>query len=533
MSRTALMPRRLRPTAIKLVIVSGAAAACVAGTVVGVAAASPTSPTSPSSRSTAPTAVKPRPIDHQLCYTAKGTYPIPPAIELFNQFSPKGFVPRFGVGAVAVHCNPVVKILPPTNKKFPITNPAAHLVCLHMAAPVPQPTPKVVVSNQFGSAELIPGQPNLFCLPSFTYLKAPPPAIGPGQPAGLSHFTCYPVKEVPGSPGYQPPPAVLLRDEFVPTGTGPVQAKVSPIPQELCLPTVKTVGTKVYKVVNYAAHLLCFPVTQTPVITPVWDRNQFGISPMTIGRTRWLCLPSSQALVPPPVSHHLCYVASGKFPAQPPAVRLINQFTPHGFAAKVGAVALHCNPVAKTVISSTGTTTFPIINPAAHLACFHIAAARQPARRVIVTNQFGSGLLITGQPNLLCLPTWKSLKAPPNMKTPQPPRLSHFTCYSVREPAGTAGFNPPPVLLRDEFSPRPVQATVGKVPQELCLPTKKIVGTKVFPIVNSAAHLLCFPVTQTPIISPVYDQNQFGTTAIRIIATRWLCVPSTKQVAQP
>ena len=51
---------------------------------------------------------------------------------------------------------------------------------------------------------------------------------------------------------------------------------------------------------------------------------------------------------------------------------------------------------------------------------------------MIVTNQFGADGLITGQPNLLCLPSWKSLKGPPNQKKPQPPGLSHFTCYPVR-----------------------------------------------------------------------------------------------------
>ena len=42
-------------------------------------------------------------------------------------------------------------------------------------------------------------------------------------------------------------------------------------------------------------------------------------------------------------------------------------------------------------------------------------------------------------------------------------------------------------------------------------------------------HLLCFPVSQTPII-PVLDQNQFGTSVVHIRATNWLCVPSTKKV---
>jgi hypothetical protein len=76
-------------------------------------------------------------------------------------------------------------------------------------------------------------------------------------------------------------------------------------------------------------------------------------------------------------------------------------------------------------------------------------------------------ILPTGQPNLLCVPSWKSLTGPPGTTPKTPPGLNHFTCY---------------------------------------------------------------PVTRTPIISPVFDENQFGTRKVAISQTRWLCVPSTKKV---
>jgi hypothetical protein len=521
MFRTTLREHRWRPAATKMAIASGVAVACAAGTMVGVAVASPAA----TPRVFSPAATKPRPVDHQLCYAAAhARYKIPAGIELFNQFSPHGFVPRINP-VPAIHCNPVKKIIvnPAGNKVFPIRNPAAHLLCFHMAAAKPQPTPSVIVTNQFGSAELIPSQPNLLCLPSWKSLTGPPNQKLP-QPPGLSHFTCYPVKLAPGSKGYQPPPAILLQDEFA--GKGPTQVQVSAIPQELCLPTAKTVGTKVTKIVNSAAHLLCFGVTPTPIKPKVWDQNQFGTSAMRIVRTRWLCLPSTKVVVP---DHHLCYTATGRFPI-PRGVELFNQFAPRGFRPKIGAVALHCNPVEKIVVNSPGNQVFPITNPAAHLLCFRMAAPTQAAHEVQVTNQFGTGLLITGQPNLLCLPSWKGLKKPPNMKVPQPPGLSHFTCYPVREVPGTNGYQPPPLMLKDQFAGKAVRVKVVPVPQELCLPTKKIVGKKVFPIVNAISHLLCFPVSRTPIVPRVFDQNQFGTEAIRILQTRWLCLPSTKQV---
>jgi len=526
MFRTTLRERRWRPAAAKAAIASGVAMACAAGTMVGVAVASPAA----TPRVVSAT-VKPRPIDHQLCYAVThGRYKIPAAIELFNQFSPHGFVPRINP-VPAIHCNPAEKIIvsPTGNKKFPITNPAAHLLCLHMAAAKPQPAPKVIVTNQFGSAELIPGQPNLLCLPSWKSLTAPPNRPQP-QPPGLSHFTCYPVKLAPGSKGYQPPPGVLLQDEFA-GSAGPTQVQVSAIPQELCLPTAKTVGTKVTKIVNHAAHLLCFAVTPTPKKPKVWDQNQFGTSAMAIVRTKWLCLPSRKVIVPPPVDHHLCYAASGRFPI-PAGVELFNQFARRGFRPKIGAVAFHCNPVVKIIANPTGgKQVFPITNPAAHLLCFHMAAGRQPRHEVQVTNQFGTGLLITDQPDLLCLPSWKNIRKPPNMPVPQPPGLSHFTCYHVTQVAGTNGYQVPPGLtLKDQFAQKPVPVKVGPVPEQLCLPTKKVIGKKVFPIINPIAHLLCFPVSQTPIVTPVFDQNQFGTEAVKIRVSHWLCLPSTKMV---
>ena len=107
------------------------AIACLAALITGVAAsAAPTGP-STAGRVSAPEATATAKLDHQLCYSASGKIKVPNNIELFNQFVPKGF--RIKVGKIASHCNPVEKILP-TGAKFPITNPAAHLLCLTISA---------------------------------------------------------------------------------------------------------------------------------------------------------------------------------------------------------------------------------------------------------------------------------------------------------------------------------------------------------------------------------------------------------------
>jgi hypothetical protein len=225
------------------------------------------------------------------------------------------------------------------------------------------------------------------------------------------------------------------------------------------------------------------------------------------------------------IDHQLCYTAAAKFPT-PPLVLLQNQFSPKGFEPKIGEFALHCNPVLKI----TPTAQFPIRHPKAHLACWSITEPAQPTPLVQVANQFGSAVLQPGQPNLLCLPSWKSLTGPPHQKTPQPATLSHFTCYPVLKTV-SGGYKPPAVMLKDEFAPKPVAATVSPVPQELCLPTQKtvIATKKVYKIVNPVWHLLCFGVSPTPIRQP-WDQNQFGTSRVDIVQTRWLCLPSTKKI---
>ena len=120
------------------------------------------------------------------------------------------------------------------------------------------------------------------------------------------------------------------------------------------------------------------------------------------------------------VDHQLCYTASGKFLKVPTGpVRLINQFVPNGFVPKINpTLVAHCNPVQKTVDTPSGLKTYKITNPAAHLGCFLITEATQKKCKVRVQNQFGYSILITGQPNLLCLPTWKSMTGPPMQKKP-------------------------------------------------------------------------------------------------------------------
>src|SRR5579871_1048588 len=136
------------------------------------------------------------------------------------------------------------------------------------------------------------------------------------------------------------------------------------------------------------------------------------------------------------VDHHLCYTAGGKFrPPATGAVRLIDQFSPNGFVPIIRpALVVHCNPVTKIIRLPAGQKVYKPTNPRAHLACLPISlppGTTVPTPKVTVGNQFGQATVYLGQPNLLCLPSWKGLTGPPNVKPSTPPGLSHFTCYPV------------------------------------------------------------------------------------------------------
>lgn len=237
----------------------------------------------------------------------------------------------------------------------------------------------------------------------------------------------------------------------------------------------------------------------------------------------------------PKVDHQLCYAAKAKGFRIPTGVVLKNQFNPRGFPVRIGPAVAHCNPVVKIIPGPAGPIKFPVTNPAAHLACFRITAPKQPTPLVLVQNQFGEADLNVGPPVLLCLPSWKRIAGPPHTRAVQPPGLSHFTCYAVRVQQGSYTV-PKGIMLRDEFARRPVPVQVNNVPVLLCLPTVKIVHGHVTRIVNPRVHLLCFPVSKTPIRPRVFDKNQFGTAVVQINRTaisRLLCLPSTKQVLHP
>ena len=192
-----------------------------------------------------------------------------------------------------------------------------------------------------------------------------------------------------------------------------------------------------------------------------------------------------------------------------PAVRLKNQFSPDGFVPVIrSGLAFHLQPGDEDDSDAewdngiqgheSGRAPCMLADDGPNGAADHEGRGHEPVR---------SATLVTRQPNLLCLPSWKGLTGPP-MKTPTtPPGLSHFTCYPVGVASGA--YKPPAVGLRlkDEFSAKPVAVTVNPMPQELCVPTEKVVGKRDYKILDPATHLLCFGGPKTPIKPKVWTRT--------------------------
>ena len=233
------------------------------------------------------------PLDHQLCYVAKGVFKIPANIKLYNDLYPNGFTPTSIARQTEFHCNPVTKIIstPSGRQVYKAAHPADHLVCMELV--YGGWTPQYVqVQNQFGTAVLQTKQAGQFCLPSWKSLTGPPNK-SVSAPPGLSHFACYFVTVQSGA--YNPPAQVLVRDEFT-TRNEPVT--LNAVPPFLCLPTAKLVGKKFYAK-NNTQYLTCFYASPTRHPAAVWDQNQFGTSKMKFvaGQVEYLCLPSTGQII--------------------------------------------------------------------------------------------------------------------------------------------------------------------------------------------------------------------------------------------
>lgn len=476
-------------------------------------------------RSPSTVSATPNTLDHFLCYSASAvtasSFTPPATVKIKNVLQPS--LTTVGVGAINLHCNPTMKqVVNPTGQAttFPINNPNDHLLCWNVHG---TSAPTVLsITNQFGTATMSAGTLAELCLPSWKSLTGPPNQTT-STPPGLDHFACYPLSPTSTTTGFTPPGSVGVSDEF----SSAITTVTVGAAQLLCVPTTKVANGAVYSPSSATDQsLTCFSVTKTPMVTPVYDQNQFGQGPITIVSTSYLCLPSTVTIAPV-LDHFLCYTVYRAVGFRVPrGVQVSNVISSPAVRPLIGPANLHCNPTVKQVATTTGVVTYPISRPHDHLLCWR-ALAKNATQTLTDTNQFGTATVSVGQLAELCLPSWKSLKGLPNMRPVSPPGLDHFACYPIALPAGSSFSIPPLVRVRDEFARALTTVKVGRAVM-LCVPTTKIANGAVYrPASALDESLTCFTVSPTPLVRTVFDENQFRQGPVSLRLTAYLCLPST------
>jgi hypothetical protein len=174
------------------------------------------------------------------------------------------------------------------------------------------------------------------------------------------------------------------------------------------------------------------------------------------------------------------------------------------------------------------------VDPVIHLAAYRIRQATAHVRRtnVLVANQLGDVRVDTVKPDLLLVPSNKSLGGPASPPIPGTYLVDHYKCYKVRVTPGTPRFARREVTVADQFTSPPKRVLLRK-PRHLCIPVDK----QGEGVQNPAAHLLCY------LAKPVRGEqrhvrqigvdlaNQLGTLQSDTVKERELCIPSQKSLA--
>jgi hypothetical protein len=247
-------------------------------------------------------------------------------------------------------------------------------------------------------------------------------------------------------------------------------------------------------------------VTETPTETPA-DTPTVTETPTEI---------PTATRTPVPLNHFQCYeVHAPKMSV--PGITLDDQFGP-------GVVELKkpkrlCNPADKNGEDPTAP------GDPDHLTGYKIKQTSPRFARlngVTVRNQFGTIVVDVVKPDLVLVPSAKSLAGPPGPLSP--PVIEHFKCYKVKGARVEAS-----VTVRDQFT---TQRLDVKKPLKLCVPADKN-GEGIF---DASQNLMCYkvraasPAERFTGAGTVFVNNQFGDDSFGVYRPTELCVPSSDPV---
>lgn len=225
------------------------------------------------------------------------------------------------------------------------------------------------------------------------------------------------------------------------------------------------------------------------------------------------------ATSPPPLDHFKCYLGKELTATKPQAVLLRDQFATGAKKVVVKSFYRYCNPVKKLI----GDKLTPVRYPDLHLTFYWITNAPAGGHRIQFSNQFGRQKVVVGPAKWLAVPTSEK-----SALLPSPKLLNHFECYPVRKgtPLGMKA-----TLIDQWHTERSVEV---QEPLMFCNPAEKVHAKKKYPIVNAAAHLVCYRLGGVgPFEQRAMILNQFNKTALTVTGADRLCVPSRKLKAVP
>jgi hypothetical protein len=207
------------------------------------------------------------------------------------------------------------------------------------------------------------------------------------------------------------------------------------------------------------------------------------------------------------------------------SVHLVDQFEDANFRVVKGRRL--CTPSDK---NEEGT-----LDAATHGESYQISPVPGSPRHVRrtnirVTNQLGSIRVDTRKPDLLFVPTAKSLVSQPSPPNPGSHRVDHYKCYKVRTTPRTPRF-PRTVFVSytDQFTTTARTLRLKK-PRHLCTPVDKNgEGIK-----NPPIHLMCYTAGGRPKHqrqTGLFVNNQFGPERLDTIKEGEFCIPSLKSLS--
>ena len=205
------------------------------------------------------------PENHYLVYDVPDQWTYDVQLVIFDQFNPAFFADSFVLDKFAT---PVQK------NGEPMFNAMMHQTWWQIHDP--QPVWEVVLDNQFGLQTWQVTDGRYLVLPA---LKFDPSPIPP-----WNHYKCY---DAVGPPVDIP---VVLVDQFW-TYEG-----IAALPEQFCNPCQKEVFEgEIYPIIEPEVHLACYRLEPAEIVAFAADAfDQFGMWPVMLEETCWLCLPTEK-----------------------------------------------------------------------------------------------------------------------------------------------------------------------------------------------------------------------------------------------